>query len=429
MDFKTIKYHLKVNKEEKILLQFLMHISKNIYNSALYTLRKDFFNNGKIETYFNYNKKLWNNENVHILNTYQSICTIRSCYYAMETFIKRNKHIPHYLSKEGYYPLITDQIRLVMINNKKYIKLPLSNIVRTNNIYKKEYQDELINKFIKQLNNIKIKTINIPIPKIIKDKKIHQLRIVPNKYGNYFEVEMTYEYEKENIELNDNKYLSMDLGINNLCACVDSNNESFIIDGKKLKSYNQFFNKQRSYYQSKLKNNKTSKRLQRLNRKHNNLVNDYLNKAVNQIKNIIKEKKIKNIVIGYNKGLKNNGIKNTKLKGKDKKRINQSFVSIPISRFKDKIKYQLKNIGCKVTIINESYTSKLSFYDNDEFIDKKYSGKRIKRGLYETHNKILVNADINASLNILRKSNPNLECISLLRDRGLTIPTRIQVNL
>ena len=429
MDFKTIKYHLKVNKEEKILLQFLMHISKNIYNSALYTLRKDFFNNGKIETYFNYNKKLWNNENVHILNTYQSICTIRSCYYAMETFIKRNKHIPHYLSKEGYYPLITDQIRLVMINNKKYIKLPLSNIVRTNNIYKKEYQDELINKFIKQLNNIKIKTINIPIPKIIKDKKIQQLRIVPNKYGNYFEVEMTYEYEKENIELNDNKYLSMDLGINNLCACVDSNNESFIIDGKKLKSYNQFFNKQRSYYQSKLKNNKTSKRLQRLNRKHNNLVNDYLNKAVNQIKNIIKEKKIKNIVIGYNKGFKNNGIKNTKLKGKDKKRINQSFVSIPISRFKDKIKYQLENIGCKVTIINESYTSKLSFYDNDEFIDKKYSGKRIKRGLYETHNKILVNADINASLNILRKSNPNLECISLLRDRGLTIPTRIQVNL
>lgn len=60
-----------------------------------------------------------------------------------------------------------------MINNKKYIKLPLSNIVRTNNIYKKEYQDELINKFIKQLNNIKIKTINIQIPKIIKDKKIH----------------------------------------------------------------------------------------------------------------------------------------------------------------------------------------------------------------------------------------------------------------
>ena len=240
---------------------------------------------------------------------------------------------------------------------------------------------------------------------------------------------MTYEYEKENIELNDNKYLSMDLGINNLCACVDSNNESFIIDGKKLKSYNQFFNKQRSYYQSKLKNNKILHFVQNFCYKHNNFVNDYLNKAVNQIKKIVKEKKIKNIVIGYNNGLKNKGIKNDLIKGKDKKRINQSFVSIPISRFKDKIKYQLENIGCKVTIINESYTSKLSFYDNDEFIDKKYSGKRIKRGLYETHNKILVNADINASLNILRKSNPNLECISLLRDRGLTIPTRIQVNL
>ena len=91
--------------------------------------------------------------------------------------------------------------------------------------------------------------------------------------------------------------------------------------------------------------------------KHNNLVNDYLNKAVNQIKKIVKEKKIKNIVIGYNKGLKNKGIKNDLIKGK-------------------------------------------------------YSGERIKRGLYETHKGILVNADINASLNILRKSNPNLECIN-----------------
>ena len=146
-----------------------------------------------------------------------------------------------------------------MNNNKKYIKIQLTNIIRTNNIYKKEYQDELINKFIKQLNNIKLKTINIPIPKIIKDKKIHQLRIVPNKYGNYFEVEMTYEYEKENKKINDNKYLNMELVINNLCACVDSNNESFIIDGKKLKSYNQFFNngKIETYfnYNKKLWNN------------------------------------------------------------------------------------------------------------------------------------------------------------------------------
>ena len=429
MNFKTIKYHLKVNKEERILLQFLMHISKNIYNYALYTLRKDYFENGRIDTYFSYNKRLWNNENIHILNTYQSICTIRSCYYGMETFIKRKKYIPHYLNKEGYYPLITDQIRPIVIKNKKYLKLPLSNILRTNNIYKKEYQDELINKFIKELKQITIKAIKIPIPKIIKEKTIHQLRIVPNKYGTYFEVEMTYENEEETIALDEKKYLSMDLGINNLCACVDNDNNSFIIDGKKLKSYNQFYNKQRSYYQSKLTNNKNSKRLQRITRKHNNLVNDYLNKAVNQIKKIVKEKKIKNIVIGYNKGLKNKGIKNDLIKGKDKKRINQSFVSIPISRFKEKIKYQLENIGCKVKIINESYTSKASFYDNDEMIKGKYSGERIKRGLYETHKGILVNADINASLNILRKSNPNLECIKLLRGRGLTIPTRIQVNL
>ncbi len=118
MNFKTIKYHLKVNKEERILLQFLMHISKSIYNYTLYILRKDYFEKGRIDTYFSYNKKLWTNENIHILNTYQSICTIRSCYYGMETFIKRKKYIPHYLNKEGYYPLITDQIRPIVIKKK-----------------------------------------------------------------------------------------------------------------------------------------------------------------------------------------------------------------------------------------------------------------------------------------------------------------------
>ena len=112
-------------------------------------------------------------------------------------------------------------------------------------------------------------------------------------------------------------------------------------------------------------------------------------------------------------------------------KINQSFVSIPLSRMINKIENKCEEHNINCIIINESYTSLSSFYDNDK-IEKQetYSGKRIKRGLYLTKNKIEVNADVNASLNILRKSKPNDdEVIHYLRDRGLTIPKRLQVIL
>ena len=102
--------------------------------------------------------------------------------------------------------------------------------------------------------------------------------------------------------------------------------------------------------------------------------------------------------------MKKGGIKNDKLKGKNKRRLNQAFVSIPLSRFKDKIVFKCKQHGIKVTTINESYTSKASFYDNDEIKKGKYSGSRIKRGLYKRDNSnIVINADVNAALNIYKK--------------------------
>lgn len=198
-----------------------------------------------------------------------------------------------------------------------------------------------------------------------------------------------------------------------------------------MKSINQFYNKQKAYYQSKLFNNKYSKRLHRLDIKNKNRVNDYINKAVNQVMSISKQEKVNTIVIGYNKGLKQKGIKNENLTTKEKARINQSFVRIPLSRLINKIKYKCEEYNINCIIVNESYTSLSSFYDNDE-INKveKYSGKRIKRGLYLTKNNIEVNADVNASLNILRKSKPNDdEVIHYLRDRGLTIPKRLHVVL
>lgn len=429
--FRTLKYHYKVkNDYEKRLLMFLFHISKNLYNVSLYTLRQQYFNNEKISSYYELNKLLNSNENFHILNTYASICTIRQAYNSMSLFIKHQNDLPKYLSKRDVYALYTDQVRPILYNNKKCIKLPLSNLVRTNKVLTTTFNDPLIREFIKELNINKIENIYFPIPKVIEDKEIKQVRIVPLYKGEYIEIE--FSYKKEKVELNEgnNNTLSIDVGINNLMTLVTTNNISYIIDGKRLKSINQFYNKQKAYYQSKLVNNKYSKRLKRFDLRNKHRIDDYVNKAVNQVIKISKEEKVNTIVIGYNKGLKEKGIKNDNLTNKEKSKINQNFTRIPISRLINKIKYKCEEYSINCIVINESYTSLSSFYDNDK-IDKqeKYSGKRIKRGLYLTKNNIEVNADVNAALNILRKSKPkDDEDIHYLRDRGLTIPKRLQVS-
>ena len=429
--FRTLKYHYKVkNDYEKRLLMFLFHISKNLYNVSLYTLRQQYFNNEKISSYYELNKLLNSNENFHILNTYASICTIRQAYNSMSLFIKHHNDLPKYLSKRDVYALYTDQVRPILYNNKKCIKLPLSNLVRTKKVLTTTFNDPLIREFIKELNINKIENIYFPIPKVIEDKEIKQVRIVPIYKGEYIEIE--FSYKKEKVELNEgnNNTLSIDVGINNLMTLVTTNNNSYIIDGKRLKSINQFYNKQKAYYQSKLVNNKYSKRLKRFDLRNKHRIDDYVNKAVNQVIKISKEEKVNTIVIGYNKGLKEKGIKNDNLTNKEKSKINQNFTRIPISRLINKIKYKCEEYSINCIVINESYTSLSSFYDNDK-IDKqeKYSGKRIKRGLYLTKNNIEVNADVNAALNILRKSKPkDDEDIHYLRDRGLTIPKRLQVS-
>ena len=295
-----------------------------------------------------------------------------------------------------------------------------------------EFKDPLIKEFISEIKINKIENIYFPIPKIIKDNQIKQVRIVPKYKGEYIEVEFTYLKDKnEVIDCNNINALGIDVGVNNLMTIVSTTNNSYIIDGKRLKSINRFYNKQKAYYQSKIINNKYSKRLRRLDIKNKNRVDDYINKAISKVIAIAKKEKVNTIVIGYNKGLKQKGIKNEILTNKEKAKINQSFVSIPLSRMINKIENKCEEHNINCIIINESYTSLSSFYDNDK-IEKQetYSGKRIKRGLYLTKNKIEVNADVNASLNILRKSKPNDdEVIHYLRDRGLTIPKRLQVIL
>ena len=452
-EFRTMKYHFKTNKEEKKLLKFLCRISKNVYNCALYDLRQQYFKDKSICSYFELNKIVSNNINYHILNTYQSICTIRLAHSNMEKYIKYHnpdgtlntlgyKHsldkdptsFPKYKKKKALMPLVTDQIRPVWYEGKKCIKLPLSNLTRTSKVFNQIFEDELVITFIKESEIKKSFNIFFKIPKELYDKKIRQFRVIPNSRGDDYYVEFTYEVDIEKQKRDIKNSIAIDLGISNLASCVDTNNNSFIIDGKYLKSLNRLYNKKKAYLQSLLpKGIYTSKKIQNLNKRRNAQIEDYLNKAVSTLISKCNDLEVDEIIIGYNKGFKTSGIKNDNLKGKDQRKVNQSFVQIPLSRFKDKIKLKAQETGIHVRIINESYTSKSSFYDNDPVEKDKYSGERITRSLYQTKDKKLVNADTNAALNIYKKyvvkSNSKDNKIDYLMSRGITNPCRVIVAL
>ena len=90
---------------------------------------------------------------------------------------------------------------------------------------------------------------------------------------------------------------------------------------------------------------------------------------------------------------------------------NQKFVEIPFDILIDMITYKAKDKGIDVITTEESYTSKCSFFDNEEMCHHdQYQGKRIKRGLFRTSDRKTINSDVNGALNIIRKVIPTFSC-------------------
>ena len=174
-----------------------------------------------------------------------------------------------------------------------------------------------------------------------------------------------------------------------------------MLNGKGLKSINQYYNKKKANLQSQLKDKRTSKRIQRLSLKRNNKIKDYFHKATSYIVNQLVSDSINTVIIGQNKDWKqdiNIGKQN-----------NQSFTSIPHSTFINMLKYKCRLNGINIICIEESYTSKASFLDNDPIPTFKdgnksvFSGSRVSRGMYRDSKGQLINADVNGSYNIIRK--------------------------
>lgn len=410
----TLKQQVKhLSKKEFKNLKYLCHIAKNLKNQAIYNVRQHYFNNKKYLSYNENYKMLKNSENYKKLNSNMAQQILKEVdesfksFFALLKLAKNGQYngkikLPNYLDKDGFTTLVIGFVRL----KDDMLIVPYSNS------FKKTHQE-----------------VKVKLPSVLKDKKIKEIRIIPKQHSRYFEIQYTYEVKEIQRELNKENVLGIDLGIDNLCTCVTNAGASFIIDGRKLKSINQYYNKINAKLQGikdKQKIECTTLRQKRITRKRNNRINDYLSKTARTIVNYCLNNDIGKLVLGYNEDFqRNSNIGSIN---------NQNFVNIPYGKLRDKLIYLCKLYGVEFKLQEESYTSKASFFDGDEIpiYDKEnlqeyvFSGKRIKRGLYQTSEGKLINADCNGALNILRKSK--VVDLSVLYNRGeLNTPKRIRV--
>ncbi|KFZ25617.1 MAG: putative transposase [Candidatus Izimaplasma bacterium HR2] len=366
-------------------LDELSFLSKNLYNRANYIIRQEFIKDedNKYLNYYDINRMMIDNNNIDY-----------------RTFpAKVSNGILRLLDKnwKSFFKSIKDYSK----NPNKYLgrpKIPRYKDTKTGrNII--PFEKGAISKTELRKNSlISLSKTNIKIPTKISFDELQAVRIVP-RYDHYV-IEVIYNKEIEDYELNQDNILGIDIGVNNLASISTTIGYTFIINGKPLKSINQYYNKVKSNLQSKLERNRfKSNRINKLTNKRNNKVNDYLHKSSRYIIDYCLTHNIGKIVIGNNKNWKQNI--------KIGKRNNQNFVAIPFVKFIDMIKYKARLVSIEVIITEESYTSKCSFVDNEDVKKHQdYLGKRIKRGLFKSFNGSLINADINGSFNIIRKVVP-----------------------
>lgn len=352
-----------------------------MYNAALYEIKQEFLRTGKWIRYTSLDRKLKDEDNFD----YRAISAASS----QQILMSLDKSLKSYFFA----------IKAWKRDNKKFTGCPkfpkYKHKTKGRNVFPYSYaqfkhRDNYI--FFPKKEGLS------PLKTNCKEGSVKQVRFVPKP--DCYIIEVVYESKVKEQLPDNNRVMSIDLGVNNLASIVTNvSKKAILIDGRKLKSINQYYNKKKSKIQQQLKKTngkENSRRLMSLTRKRNNKVKDYLHKASKEIINICLEDNITTLIVGHNDGWK----QNTNLG----KRNNQNFVSIPFETFISMLRYKSERQGLRFVEVNESHTSKCSSFDLEpvEHHDP-YVGKRVKRGLFKTKDGILLNADINGSYNIMRK--------------------------
>lgn len=367
-------------------LDKLCLLSKNLYNVTLYTVRQHYFNTNKYLTGFTIIKDFTKENQVDFraLPSQVSRYTVQLVDQNMRAFfalIKKKQakqytepvHLPKYLDKTTG--------RQVAHYNKQALSLKKDGFIK---LYK---------------SNIELKT------KVHKNE-IQYLKLVP--CGNHIKVLIGYYKNKSTQKTSTKYFASIDIGQNNLMTVTSNVFHPVIYNGKPVKSVNQFYNKIKAQEQSRLmKQNNVywSKKLGKLSLWRENQISNYFHKVTNHFVNYCIANDIDTVIIGRNQQWKDNINLG--------KKTNQNFTSIPFGQLYDLLKYKLELNGITYIETEESHTSKCSFIDREEICHHdSYVGRRVRRGLFKSKNGYKYNADINGSLNILRKYLTNQNAYS-----------------
>ena len=332
-----------LSKEEYAMLREMCQYSNNLYNVALYNIRQYYFQEKKFLKYEeNYHVRK-ENENYGLLQAGVSQQILKVADRSFKSFfnlIKKAKSgeyrfkdikMPRYREKGGMFNLI---LSTNAINVKDgFLTIPMSR------------------GFSKRHGH---KQIKIPFPTRLKEKNIKEVRICPVYNGRYFKIQYCYLQEKEPQDVSPDNVLAIDIGLENLATCVTNTGTAFIMDGRKLKSINQYWNKQKAYYQgiADKQRQKKTHMLYALARKRNNRTQDYLRKAARYIINYCIEHRIGTVVCGYNGDFK---------RSIDLGRItNQQFTQISFGNLRETLEGLCERYGMRYIEQEESYTSQES---------------------------------------------------------------------
>ncbi|WP_293112962.1 transposase [Moorena sp. SIO4G3] len=412
---------LDPDKETKAILTYLCEQSGKLYNMAVYFARQTFFKTGKILTgKFDliYEESVGKTQIAKSLPSTPAQQTLLSVTEAFKSYKK--------LKESWFKGKLEDKPR-----PPKYLK--------GSKLFKVAYPNSGGQK-PKRINNqvhfslgltvrrwFGVKSFFLTFPSNLEGIKIKEWTILPKNGAFYLEV--SYEIPaQEPLSSEENEALSIDLGTSdNLAACIDTLGNSFLIDSRAMKAFNQYWNKQVSTRKEGKPQKYWDSWLDRVTRQRNHRIRDGINKAAQIIIKHCLRNGIKTIVLGWNQGFKKNA---------NMGRLNnQEFVQIPLGKLKDRLSQLCDLHNIRLEITEEAYTSKASFLDGDslpKFGKKpdgwKASGKRVKRGLYRTGDRSLVNADLNGSANIMRKVARKLGInLGRLSRRHLTTVARVRL--
>jgi putative transposase len=353
--------------------------AKNLYNYANYIIRQEYINNKRYIPYKEMNFNLKTHQQYKDCMSQPANCVLRLIDKNWKSFFKSLKEyeknpnkflgrpqIPKYLKKDGRF-------NWMIPNNCCYFE-----------------NGEL--KFrVRKLQSVRWKCRCVG--------RLIQVRFVPR--GCVYVMEIVSEVEVPDTPIENKRIVGIDLGVNNLATASNNIGEQpFIINGRGLKSINQFYNKRRSELQSKLpKGQFWSKRLEQITFKRFNRVKNYIHHASHYIVKWCVQHQIDTLVVGHNDEWKQD-LKMNKVNS-------QNFVGIPYELLIQQLKYKCEDVGINFIETEESYTSGTSFLDGELPCKENYNKKRrVKRGLFQATD-TLINSDVNGSLQIIRKVFPD----------------------